>query len=120
MVPSMKACGATEMWLIADGREPRAISKEGYECWLEFLRYLVSRGLRPPVAVTSDGAPGLIKAIEAVFPKSIRIRCWYHRMSNFRGKVPQEMWPEIKAELETIRDAANYKQEVRRRGGEAK
>ena len=31
-------------------------------------------------------------------------------MSNFRGKVPQKMWPEIKAELEAIRDAANYKQ----------
>jgi len=74
-----------------------AMSKESYECWLEFLRDLVSRGLRPPVAATSDGAPGSIKAIEAVFPRSVRLRCWYHRMSNFMGKVPQKMWPEIKA-----------------------
>jgi transposase-like protein len=88
-------------------------NKESYECWLEFLRDMVARGMGPPVAVTSDGAPGLIKAIEAVFPKSIRIRCWYHRMGNFRGKVPQEMWPEIKVELEAIRDAANHKQGVR-------
>ena len=34
-------------------------------------------------------------------------------MSNFRGKVPQELWPEIKAELEAIRDAANHKQGLR-------
>ncbi len=58
------------MWLIADGHEPRAMSKESYECWLEFLRDMVARGMNFPVAVTSDGAPGLIKAIEAVFPKS--------------------------------------------------
>jgi len=105
-------------WGITDDGRKVLISlglgnKESYECWLEFLRDMVARGMNFPVTVTSDGAPGLIKAIEAVFPKSIRIRCWYHRMSNFRGKVPQEMWPEIKAELEAIRDAANYKQGVR-------
>ena len=52
-----------------------AMSKESYECWLEFLRDLVSRGLRPPVAVTSDGTPGSIKAIETVFPRSVGLRC---------------------------------------------
>jgi len=60
--------------------------------------------------VTSDGAPGLIKAIETVFPKSLRIRCWYHRMENFRTKVPQEIWPELKAEITMTRDASSYEQ----------
>jgi transposase-like protein len=50
-------------------------NKESYEDWLLFLRDMVKRGLRPPTTVTTDGAPGLIKAVEAVFPKSLRIRC---------------------------------------------
>jgi len=70
---------------------------------------MVKRGLPVPTFVTSDGAPGLIKAIEAVFPKSIRGRCWFHRMENFSHKVPQEVWPEIKLELIAIRDAKTYK-----------
>ncbi len=71
---------------------------------------MVRRGLRTLTTVTTDGAPGLIKAVEAVFPKSLRIRCWYHRMQNFCSKVPEEIWPEIKAEIMAIRDAAGYEQ----------
>ena len=48
-------------------------NKESYEDWLSFLRDMVKRGLRTPTTVTTDGAPGLIKAVEAVFPKSLRI-----------------------------------------------
>ena len=88
-------------------------NKESYDSWLEFLRDMVSRGMRDPVGITTDGAPGLIKAVEAVFPKSVRIRCWYHKMSNLRGKVPEEMWPDIKAQLVSIRDAATYQQGLR-------
>ena len=70
---------------------------------------MVKRGLPVPTFITSCGAPGLIKAIEAVFPKSIRGRCWFHRMNNFFSKVPKEVWPEIKLELISIRDAKDYK-----------
>ena len=84
--------------------------KESYENWLDFLRDMVTRGLRIPTAVTTDGAPGLIKAVEIVFPASLRIRCWFHRMQNLQAKVPDEAWPEIKAELIAIRDAAGYEQ----------
>ena len=31
-------------------------------------------------------------------------------MKNFHDKVPKEVWPEIKAEIMTIRDAAGYEQ----------
>lgn len=84
--------------------------KESYENWLDFLRDMVTRGLRIPTAVTTDGAPGLIKAVETVFPASLRIRCWFHRMQNLKAKVPDEAWPEIKAELIAIRDASGYEQ----------
>ena len=58
-----------------------------------------------PTTVTSDGAPGLIKAIEAVFSSSVRIRCWFHRLANIRAKIPDEAAPEVLAYLYAVRDA---------------
>jgi transposase-like protein len=43
---------------------------------------MLSRGLRMPTTITSDGAPGLVKAIGVCFPASIRIRCWFHRLAD--------------------------------------
>jgi transposase-like protein len=83
-------------------------NRESYNDWLEFLRDMVNRGLHTPTSITSDGAPGLMKAIDAVFSNSVRIRCWFHRMENFSNKVPIEVWPDIKCELIHIRDAINY------------
>lgn len=57
---------------------------------LQMLRHMVGRGLRMPTSVTSDGAPGFINAIKGVFGKAIRIRCWIHRLSNIRAKLPNE------------------------------
>lgn len=85
-------------------------NKESYKDWLEFMRDMTKRGLRVPTAITTDGAPGLIKAVETAFAKSLRLRCWFHRMENFSAKVPEEAWPEVKAELVMIRDAASYEQ----------
>lgn len=85
-------------------------NKESYKDWLEFLRHMAKRGLRIPTGITTDGAPGLIKAVETAFAKSLRLRCWFHRMENFSAKVPEEDWPEVKAELVMIRDAASYEQ----------
>jgi transposase-like protein len=85
-------------------------NKESYDSWLEFLRDMVGRGLRVPLAINSDGAPGAIKAIDVMFPKSLRLRCWVHRMKNMSQKVPPVMWPEVKAEIVEVRDASSYKQ----------
>jgi putative transposase len=83
-------------------------NKESYRAWLEFLRNMVKRGLRVPTTVTTDGAPGLIKAVEDVFPQSLRIRCWYHKMQNLSNKVPADEWQEVKQEIIAIRDAPNW------------
>jgi len=85
-------------------------SKESERDWLEHFRSLVRRGLRPPLTVTTDGAPGLIKAVETMWPEAERIRCWVHKMRNILDKVPEEVRPELKAHLVAIRDAADYKQ----------
>jgi transposase-like protein len=85
-------------------------NKESKSSWLEFLRGMRARGLTIPLAVTSDGCPGLLRAVDEVFPLSVRVRCWYHRMGNFRDKVPEEVWPQIKVQLEGIRDATDYEE----------
>lgn len=80
-------------------------SKESHNAWLQMLRDMVSRGLRTPLTVTSDGAPGLIRAVEEVFPLSLRVRCWAHKMRNVLDKVPDDSRAEVKAFLEAVRDA---------------
>ena len=80
-------------------------NKESEACWTEFFRHMLARGLRMPTTVTSDGAPGLVKAIRACFPASIRIRCWFHRLANIRAKLPDESAAEVMAHLYAVRDA---------------
>jgi transposase-like protein len=80
-------------------------NKESEVAWTGFFRNLVERGMRRPTTVTSDGAPGLVNAIEAVFDKSVRIRCWFHRLSNIRAKLPDEAAAEVMAHLYAVRDA---------------
>jgi putative transposase len=72
---------------------------------LEVLRDLVKRGLQTPVTITTDGAAGLTKAIDAIWPKTLRIRCWFHKMQNLQQKVPPQAWPEFKALVMDMRDA---------------
>ena len=73
-------------------------TKEDTVSCKEFLRDLKSRGLRDPVLVITDGAPGLIRAVEEVFPRSLRQRCLAHRIRNLEAKVPAELWPEVKGQ----------------------
>jgi transposase-like protein len=51
--------------------------------------------MREPVLVISDGAPGLIAAVEQVFPASLRQRCLAHKIRNLEAKVPAERWREF-------------------------
>jgi putative transposase len=80
-------------------------NKESYEAWLGFFRSMISRGLVTPVSVTSDGAPGLIRAIGAGFPQSVRIRCWFHKIANVLAKLPESAKDAVIAPRRAIRDA---------------
>ena len=72
-------------------------SKEDAETVSAFFQDMRSRGLGDPLLAVSDGAPGIIKAIETCFPRSARQRCLAHRMRNLSAKVPDDVWPEFKA-----------------------
>ena len=47
-------------------------------------------------AVVSDGAAGLIAAIEQIFPTALRQRCLIHRLRNVLAKIPAGMQAEIR------------------------
>jgi transposase-like protein len=83
-------------------------NKESHDGWLEHLRSLVSRGLPTPLTVTSDGAPGCIKAVEGMWPEAERIRCWFHKMKNVLDKVPDDMREQVKRLLFDVRDAPDH------------
>jgi putative transposase len=65
-------------------------SKEDTETMRAFFQDMRARGLGDPVLVISDGAPGLIRALEECFPRSARQRCLAHRMRNLAVKVPTD------------------------------
>jgi transposase-like protein len=111
---SLRRHGAKEALLVgwcigSDGRKHllhlAVGNKESEACWTEFFRSLLDRGLRMPTTLTSDGAPGLVRAIGVCFPASIRIRCWFHRLANIRSKLPDEAASEVMAHLYAVRDA---------------
>lgn len=99
-------------WAIcADGRKVMLHlalgNKESYENWLDFLRDMVKRGLRTPLLITTDGAPGLIRAVEELFPNSLRQRCLAHKTRNVTDKVPDSVRAEVKAAVQAAYYAPN-------------
>ncbi len=63
--------------------------RERTEDWLDLGRGLIARGLRSPLLVISDGAPGLIRAITELWPDADRGRCAVHRLRNILAKLPK-------------------------------
>ncbi len=106
--PVMAAWGFT-----FDGRKVllhlMAGSKEDAETVSAFFQDMRARGLGDPLLVVSDGAPGVIKAIDVCFPRSIRQRCLAHRIRNLAAKVPEDLWPEFKARATAAYQAPSRK-----------
>ena len=109
----MHAGGRTEpvlaAWGITTAGKPVLVGlepagNEGNDAWDDFLDGLTARGLRPPLLVISDGAAGLVGAIERVMPRSLRQRCLIHRARNILAKVPARAQAEIKAAYWAIFD----------------
>ncbi|MDA8108384.1 MAG: IS256 family transposase, partial [Betaproteobacteria bacterium] len=71
-------------------------TKEDTASCRDFLRDLKARNLVDPILGNTDGAPGLIRAFEEVFPRSLRQRCLAHKIRNLQNKVPEEVWRELK------------------------
>src|SRR5512135_2736834 len=101
MHPGSPAEPVLAAWGITTSGKPAFIglapgTGESADAWHSFLTDLREQGLGSPLLVISDGAPGLIAAIEQVFPKALRQRCLVHRCRNVLAKVPAGMQAEVK------------------------
>ena len=63
-------------------------TKEDTASCTAFFEDLKRRGLADPLLVITDGAPGLIRAVETCFPRALRQRCLVHRCSAISGARP--------------------------------
>ena len=101
MHPGSPAEPVLAAWGITTSGKPAFIglapgTGESADAWTAFLTDLKDRGLAFPLLVISDGAPGLIAAIEQAYPKALRQRCLIHRARNILAKVPAGMQAEVK------------------------
>lgn len=71
-------------------------SKESTDCCREFLQDMKRRGLADPLFAATDGAAGLIRAVEECFPTALRQRCLAHRMRNILAKLPEDAIDEFR------------------------
>lgn len=83
-------------------------NQESYSAWKGFLEEMVSRGLSAPMLSVIDGCPGLIKAVEEIFPSSDIQRCTKHRTENVLNKVLKEDRDKVKDSLRKIFYASTY------------
>ena len=89
-------------------------SRESYDSWLAFGRDLISRGMRAPLMVIADGAPGLWKAVRELWPAAIEQRCTVHALRNVTAKLPERHHRELKARWWSVFDEAGSPAEGRR------
>jgi transposase-like protein len=99
--------GIREILGVAEG------AKEDRQSWLDFLRYLKSRGLAGTRLFVSDKCLGLVEALGDVFPEAAWQRCVVHFYRNVFKVVPKGRVREVADMLKAIHaqeDAASARQ----------
>jgi len=84
--------------------------RESYDSWHGFLQEMTSRGFKTPLLTATDGNPAVVRAVEEVFPLSLRQRCQKHRMRNILCKVPKEVGPMLRREINQAFHADSYEE----------
>jgi transposase-like protein len=86
----------------ADGQKVLLLVKdmggETTEAWRAVIDDLIARGLRRPAFLITDGAPGLEKAIAAVWNGVPVQRCTVHKHRNLLGHAPERLHEQITAD----------------------
>jgi putative transposase len=102
----------------ADGQKAllaiRSMGGESEAAWRALLDDLVRRGLKTPELVVVDGAPGLEKALAALWPDAPVQRCTVHKHRNLLAHAPERLHEEISNDYRDMIYAAT-RQEVEAR-----
>ncbi|WMT73911.1 IS256 family transposase [Bradyrhizobium sp. Ash2021] len=94
----------------------KSMGGESAEAWRTVLDDLIRRGLRQPEFLIVDGAPGLDKAIAAVWDGVPVQRCTVHKHRNLFAHAPERLYDEITADYNDMIYAATPEEiEVRRK-----
>lgn len=88
---------------------------ESEAAWRAPLDDLVARGLRAPELLIVDGAPGLEKALAALWPDVPAQRCTVHKHRNLLAHAPDRLHGEISADDQDMIYAATAKEVEQRR-----
>jgi putative transposase len=120
--PSGAKEGVLCAWGITEGGERVLLSvclgmREAEQDWLALGRDLTARGLAAPLLVVADGAPGLISAIEQLWPSADRQRCTVHRLRNLLAKLPERERERVRLAYWRALDEATGVEDGRRRVG---
>jgi len=83
-------------------------NRESYNAWKGFLEDLVRRGMGEPMLSIIDGCPGLIKAVDEVFPESDKQRCTKHKTENVLDKVLEQDRASVKESVRRVFYASTY------------
>ena len=103
----------------ADGQKVllaiKSMGGESAEAWRAVLDDLIQRGLRRPEFLIVDGAPGLEKAIAAVWDGVPVQRCTVHKHRNLLAHAPERLHEEITADYNDMIYAATREEVEARR-----
>lgn len=85
---------------------------ESEEAWFCFANDLYRRGLvgKNLELIVTDGSPGLLKALDTVYPFIPRQRCWRHKLQNLASKLPKKAHDTCLAEAKFIYAKENLKE----------
>ena len=99
VIVGVRADGTKELVAVCDGE------RESTDSWAELLRDCRRRGMRAPVVMVGDGALGLWRALEEVFPATRQQRDWVHKTANVLACLPKVVQGGARKALAEIRDA---------------
>jgi putative transposase len=99
VIVGVRADGTKELVAVADGE------RESTQSWAELLRDCRRRGMRAPMVAVGDGALGLWRALQDVFPATRHQRDWVHKTANVLACLPKACQAGARKALAEIRDA---------------
>ena len=92
----------------------RLAKSESEHDWTVLLNSLYRRGLEGNDLhlIITDGALGLLAALDMLYPHVDRQRCWAHKLRNVANKLPKKYQVECLSEAKGIYAAPNYRAAV--------